>query len=296
MSLWDGKTRGGTSGYKFFIFILRIFPLSVSYFFLYFVAFYFLFITKKNIKALRFYFRIIHKKSLIVTLLYIYKNYLIFGKVLVDKVASMLGFGNKFTYTFEGEELINEIVSQGKGGLLIGAHFGNWEIASHLFNRINRKINIVLMDAEHRQIKTLLENNNNLSLNNVDIITIGSDLDHIIKIKNALQNGELVCIQADRYLDKKTAVEVDFLGHKALFPIGPFKLAKTLNVPVLYTFAVKETSKHYYLHAIKPDILENGNNNLANNLLMGFVEAFSRKVKKFPTQWFNYYQFWLVEE
>jgi predicted LPLAT superfamily acyltransferase len=52
-----------------------------------------------------------------------------FGKVLIDKTAISAGL-DKYTYEFDGIENLRNLLAK-KGGVLISAHIGNFEIAEH---------------------------------------------------------------------------------------------------------------------------------------------------------------------
>ena len=70
------------------------------------------------------YFRDLHKYGVLTSILKIYRNYYVFGQTLLDKIIVMAGIENKFTYDFDGEENLREIVRGGKGGILLSAHVG----------------------------------------------------------------------------------------------------------------------------------------------------------------------------
>ena len=74
----------------------------------------------------------------------VYRNYFWFGQTLIDKIVLMSGLPNKFSFNFDGEENLREMVAGGKGGMLISAHVGNWEIAGFLLKRLDARINIVM--------------------------------------------------------------------------------------------------------------------------------------------------------
>ncbi len=59
----------------------------------------------------------------------IYKNYYWFGQTIIDRVVLTSGIKNSFRFEFEGEENLRAMVNLKKGGLLLSAHIGNWEIA-----------------------------------------------------------------------------------------------------------------------------------------------------------------------
>ena len=179
----------------------------------------------------------------------------------------------------------------GKGGILLSAHIGNWDVAGHLFTRLETRINIVLYDGEHEQIKEYLEGVT--GKRNVNIIVIKNDLSHIYAISDAFSNNELVCMHADRFIEGNKTMTANFLGLEAKFPMGPFLLASKFQVPVSFVFAVKENNLHYHFFAsaIK-DYSTYTKDIVMQQMLNDYAGEMENKVKKYPEQWFNYYDFW----
>lgn len=296
MSSWEGKTRGGVLGYKIFIWTLKTLGISFAYFLLRFVVFYFVFASGKAVTSIFNYFHKMHKYSKIRSLICIFKNYYLFGQVLVDKIAMLAGCQVKFTFDFEGEEYLRQM---DKGGLLISAHVGNWEIAGQLLNRLEKKINIILFDAEHQQIKTYLSEV--LTNRNVNFIVIRDNYSHLLEIKQALADKEIIAMHGDRFIEGNKTVVADFLGKPALFPVGPLNMASRFNVPVSFVFAVKETRKHYHFYATPLlEIPFSRNPKQREISLNDAVKVYVRKLEEilllYPLQWFNYYNFWKVPE
>ena len=199
MPTWQGKSRGTTLGYRIFVGVLRNFGVTPAYWLLRFVALYFWLFSFKSSRPLFHYF---HQKmgyGRLKSLAMLYKNYYRFGQTLIDKVVVMAGIRNKFTYHFDGEENLHKIAALNKGGLLLSAHLGNWEIAGHLLKRLRTRINIVMFDGEHRQIKNYLEKVT--GKRNMNIIVIKDDISHIYAINEAFKKNELVCMHADRFVE-----------------------------------------------------------------------------------------------
>ncbi len=291
MSLWQGKSKGNKSGYQIFVWILKNFGVSPAYFLLRFVVLYFFLFSYKSSRQIYSLYRQKLVFSRFQSILKLYRNYFLLGQSIIDKVVVMSGIKNKFTYHFDGEENLREIASLQKGGMLLSAHIGNWDIAGHLLKRLDTRINIVMFDGEKEQIKEYLDNVTGKKA--VNIIFIKDDLSHIYEISDAFKNNELVCMHADRFLEGNKTIKTEFLGETARFPMGPFVLASRFKVPVSYVFAVKENNLHYHLFASKiKDYghLEKGA--LMQEMLMEFAKEMEIKVKQYPEQWFNYYNFW----
>lgn len=293
MHLWEGKTRGGSFGYGVFIFLLRKVNIRFSYALLRVVAVYFWIFSNKKPLIYFYHNRLQFSKWL--SYKAIYNNYVMLGECLLDKIVVMGEIKNRFTYDFYGEDYLHQLAEDKKGGILIGAHIGNWEIASHLLRRINIKVNIVMLDAEHQKIKKLLQNV--LKKRMVTIIPIKNSYDHLYAIEQALNRGEFIAIHGDRFLPGAKTAHCRFLDEEALFPTGPFYMASKFKAPVCFVSAIKTNVYHYQFKATKPEILPFHGNIKARNLnLKKLIELYVKNleplVRENPTQWFNFYQFW----
>jgi predicted LPLAT superfamily acyltransferase len=144
MANWEGKTRGGLLGYRIFVFFIKTLGIRFAYMFLYFVAPYFIFFSRKSYKAQFFYYRHIHHYTAVKSFFSAYLNFCLLGKTLVDKIAVLSGLRDKYTFNFEGEHYLRQMVSDGTGGILINAHVGNWDIAGQLLERLDTTIHVLM--------------------------------------------------------------------------------------------------------------------------------------------------------
>ncbi len=293
---WSGKSKGGLLGYKIFIFFIKYTNIKVAYFILRFVAFYFFLFSNK--KPSNFYFGKILGYNKRKVLTSIYKNYCLLGEVLIDKIAILAGYSKNFKFDFEGEEYLEEMSTNNNGGLLLGAHMGNWEVAGQLLERIKTKVHIVILDAEHRKLKSFLDNV--MHKKKLNVIPIKDDLSHLFKISEAFKKNEFVAIHGDRFLPGAQTVEIDFLGKKALFPTGPLYIASKNKVPVSFVFTLKESSQRYHFYATKQKIYEypaklKTRKKEIREMVYDYTTSLEKMIKKYPLQWFNYYPFWIEE-
>lgn len=213
------------------------------------------------------------------------------GQSIIDKVVMMAGIKNNFSFDFDGEENLRTMAAMKKGGILLSAHIGNWDVAGHLFTRLETPINIVLYDGEHEQIKQYLEGVT--GKRNMKVIVIKNDLSHIYAISDAFAKNELVCMHADRFVAGNKTLTTGFLGKDARFPMGPFLLASKFKVPVSFVFAVKESKLHYHFFATAiKDYSSLVKEAVMTEMLKDFAGEMEHKLKKYPEQWFNYYDFW----
>ncbi len=292
MPKWQGRSKGNAIGYRIFVFICKKLGVYPAYVVLLFVAFYYFVFSVSSSRHIYSYFRFRIGYGRIKSIVKIYQNYFVFGQTLLDKIIVMAGFGNRFTYEFDGEENLHKIVNQGKGGILISGHVGNWEAAGHLLKRLDTKINIVMYDGEHQKIKEYIKEVTGGP--NFNVIVVKNNISHVYAIGEALQKNELVCLHADRFVEGSKTSARNFLGADARFPVGPFALASTFKVPVSMVFAFKESLTHYHFYG--SSLFENDGSmtrsEYAEKLTATFVKSLEQMVKKYPKQWFNYYNFW----
>ncbi len=239
MAEWEGKSRGTLLGYKIYIFFLRNCGISASYFILRFVIFYYVLFSPRSNKDTYSYFRKRLQFSRWKSILNVYKSYYTFGQTLTDKIAISTGLKEKFTYTHNGIEHIDNLLQKNQGGILISGHIGNFEI-SHYFleDRYSiSKISMVTTMAEHANIQEYMERISMKS--HLKFIVVQEDMSHIFEIHKAIDDGGLVVFTGDRYMPGGKVLNETFLCKVAIFSWGAYVFCSGLKIPVLFVYFMK---------------------------------------------------------
>lgn len=289
MSQWDGKSKGTLLGYKIFVFFIKKFGVRTAYGLLVFVAFYYFLFYPSNFKDIFYYLHQRHGFSKWKSFWKVYMTYFVFGQTIIDKVAISAGMRNQFTYDFDGIEYLKEVLQEHRGGILISAHVGNFEISERFFSELDMsfQINQVTVDQEVSVIKEYLQQITEKST--IKHIYIKEDMSHVFDINDALSSNELICFTGDRYFEGSKVLEAEFLGKKTLFPAGPFHLASRLGVPILFVYVMKEASTHYHLYARRAESVKRRD---AQAVLEAYVKSVEGILCHYPLQWFNFFDFW----
>lgn len=288
---WDGKSKGNATGYAIFIKLIKIGGLKPAYFLLKFVAQYYIWFVPKATQPLydlyknKMGFPEKEARKLIS------KNFLFFGQSLIDKMYVLFNQSeDAFNVNRPGEQAIVAMAEAGKGGILLSAHLGNWEMSGALLKRYNHVYNIVMYEGEDQSIRQYM--NKEGVERKFNIIYIKEDMSHIYEMSAALNRNEFICMHADRFMEGNRIIETEFLGHKAKFPLGPFVLASKLRAPVSFVFALKESDVHYNFFATEAKIYEGRGMEGAQAMLEAYTLELTDKLRKYPHQWFNYFNFW----
>jgi predicted LPLAT superfamily acyltransferase len=282
---WSGRSRGGGFGYRFFIFLIRRAGVGFAYRFLSVVVPYFVVFAPRSTAAAWFYWRRVMGRRVFSALGALFVHYYRFGQTLIDKIAISAGMGNRYRFEFDNYDEFLKILDSGSGVVIIGAHAGNWEAGSSFFGDYARRMNVVLYDAEHEKIKRAMRSASAGA--GVKVIAVNDDgIENILKIKNALDAGEYVCFQGDRYVGGHNAVVVDFMGRRARIPRGPCLVASRMRVPVVFFYAMREPGRTYRFHFVEAA------GRTEKELRDEYLSVTKNIVERYPHQWFNFYKFW----
>lgn len=288
---WSGKSRGGKFGYQFFVYTIRLLGIRCAYFFLAFIAAYFIPFAPKATRAIWSYNRERRKLGVVASIKELYCHYYVFGQTLIDKLAMKAGLGSRYNYKFDNYEHFLEILNSGEGVVMIGAHVGCWEAGAGFFGTYGKRINIVMFDAEHQQIKEVLESNANRA-DDFKIIAVNQDaIAAMLEMKVALNNGEYICFNGDRFVNREHTKRVEILGGEALLPSGPFKIAAKCRVPVIFYYAMREKRRTYRFIF---EVAQFEGRPTDDALVAQYAASLNNIVNKYPRQWFNFYDFWNI--
>jgi predicted LPLAT superfamily acyltransferase len=106
---------------------------------------------------------------------------------------------------------------------------------------------------------------------------------------SALRRNEVVALQGDRALGGRGDRRHAFFGVPALFPLGPFVLARAARAPVLPAFCVLRPDRRYTVSIGEPWMVPTDGE---ADALSRWVSVLETVVRRHPTQWFNFYDVW----
>jgi len=172
-----------------------------------------------------------------------------------------------------------------RGLICLTAHVGNWELAGRLLaGRTGRPTRVVVTEDEARALARWVRRNGD----GVQFVP-RSRATISVELIAALRRGEIVAMQGDRALGGRGDVGVDFFGHPAPFPLGPFRLARAAGVPVVPAFCLLRADARYAVTVGAPLTVRAGGEAEA---LASWVAGLEAIVRRHPTQWFNFFDLW----
>lgn len=287
---WDGKTRGGTFGQRSLFFLLRLINIRAAYVLVAVALPFFLLSRPSHFRAIWRYFRYRQGKSAIGAFFSTVNNYFIFGQVVIDKFYLLSGSRNPFKISIDGLDLHSELSQRTEGFMMLSSHIGNYELAGYSL-KSKKPMNALVFGGENAYLQQ--NRNRSLNVNNITPIVASADMSHLFEIKGALDRGEVVSMPGDRLFGSTKNVVCRFLGADAQFPLGPFITAAQFNAKALAVFVMKESGLRYsaYIKEIVAPTQGSAKQRAAQ-MAQQFAAELEAQLKRYPAQWFNYYEFW----
>ena len=224
------------------------------------------------------------------------KHIFCFSATILDRVYFLTDQFHRFEIKIHGIEHIEAQLASGKGCILLGAHLGSFELLRALAvqNKMPFKI---LMYQDHNAMITKIFNSLNPEIAK-SVINLAND-NAMLEMNERLNSGDMVGMLGDRYIEKDKRLNCQLLGDTVEFPAGPMTLATITKVPVIFFCGVycgKNKYKIYIEKITEATQLSRGKrDDYVRKTTQKYVELIEYYLKKYPYNWFNFYDFWQDE-
>jgi predicted LPLAT superfamily acyltransferase len=240
-----------------------------------------------------------------------YKLLHAFASTVLDRVYFLRGRMDLFDVKVEGNLPVEAEALAGRGAFLLGAHIGSFEALgacrSQSPDRTELRAAMLMFQNNAQHISAVL---GAISLPELrpHIIALGRP-NSMLALRDWLDAGGMAGLLADRTLpgqDESAAkrgnsVELLFLGHRAVFNDGPFRLAAMLRRRVYFMAGLYGGGARY-------DVLFEPLADFTGRLtdpaereqriraaVVAYVERLEVLCRAYPYNWFNFHDFWLED-
>lgn len=306
---WSQMKEAGTlTGMRFIYFLYRVFGRWIFSLIMYPVALYFVLFRPSQRNASHKFLLAHHRQNpsywrMKPNYFHVLLHFKSFAEVILDKLLGWLVEINESDFVLRSPALIEALLEDKRGQLIVGSHFGNLEFCRGFMHRYKSKvINILLYDKHAGNFVKMMQKENQASRLNVFQVD-EFDVSTIMTLRDKINAGEWVFIAGDRIplSGLERTIEVDFLGQSAPLPIGPYMLAKALACPVNFMFAYRHKSENnkvvFDVTAVCDRLVLSRKNKLDD--IRQYAQQFANKLEAHsllaPYQWFNFYDFWNPE-
>ena len=212
-----------------------------------------------------------------------------FAATLLDCVYMSRGNFERFQVTVDGDDLIGDALEAGKGCVLLGSHLGSFDLMMLKNQFLNNRPMTVLMHIDERSRVRRIAG---VDDSKMSIIPIGRP-DSYLRAFGVLERGGIVVVLADRS-EGAAALQSDFFGRPASFPVGPHALAARAGARVLMGFGLYQGGTSYRIEFIEfgPPAPRASRGGALQPVVDRYAALLEQYARRYPKNWFNFYPYW----
>ncbi len=218
-----------------------------------------------------------------------YVNHCRFAEVVIDRFATFAG--KKYQLTINGYDEFQKLADGEEGFMLFSSHIGCYEIIGYTLMSKAKRLNALVFGGEKATVMEGRERQ--FESNHIRMIPILPDMSHLFLVNEALANHEIVSMPADRSVGSPKTLTTNFMGIDAKFPLGPFSVATMRGLEVLAINVLKTSAKSYAVYITPlPYDKQSPRKVQMQQLADSYARELESRIKEYPEQWFNFYDFW----
>ncbi|HQP10662.1 MAG TPA: lysophospholipid acyltransferase family protein, partial [Candidatus Omnitrophota bacterium] len=278
--------------YKIGLFLLRHLPPKLSYKLATFVSDLQYFFSFRDRRAVSNNLRNILPASDKISFLTkdVFRN---FGRYLCEFFQMREMVDGKFiknNVRIEGIDRLDRILKEGKGGIIVTGHIGNWELGGVLLSVLGYPLMAIALPHKERPVNDLF--NSQRESKGVTVVPPTGALRRCIE---QLRANKLVALVADRDFSH-AGVAVDFLGKKMIVPKGPAMFSLKTGAPIVPMFLIRNTDKTFTMFCCEPIYPPQENKDqdepgVILGLMRRYLSVMEEKIRQYPSQWLLFREF-----
>lgn len=202
-----------------------------------------------------------------------------------------------FDVDAEGMERWQRATAPGRGAVLVTGHIGNWEMASTLpATREGKRVHVVREEEMDPRAQAFVESRlkRRAGEGYVTHFAAAQDPRLGLELREALERGEVVSLQADRPRRGGRVVETTLFDRPYAVPSGPLALARQAAVPLLPVFVFRLGERRYRVRFGSLITVERGSDRRAEMAAAAreLAEELEGAIRFRPHQWFVFRELW----
>jgi len=195
-----------------------------------------------------------------------------------------------FDFTPDQKAEHDRIRAEGRGGILLSPHLGNWEMLVFAYSAMYEPISYLARPLDNPLIEEMTHKTRTRFGNRP--INKSNSVGEAVKV---LRQGEILGILADVNAHPKEGVFVPFFGIQACTPAGPALLAMRTNAVIIPIACVWDEAARRY-RVVQGKVIDPANTGDREADILSTTAAFTseveRLVREYPEQWLWIHKRW----
>ncbi len=190
---------------------------------------------------------------------------------------------------FHNIELLDQVLAQGNGLILLSGHFGNFEWLAHYFGLKGYKVSGIVKHQSNPYVDRLVESMR--TRNGARLIYTKNAMAEGTKV---LEQKEILALVADQDARHK-GVFVDFMGVPSSTPVGPAVFRLRSGAPMYFIISIRKDYGEFdvWMEPVLPDFKKDEvNDRNIFEITQKHTTVLEKWVRKYPEQWFWVHRRW----
>lgn len=187
--------------------------------------------------------------------------------------------------SFEGKEHLDRALAQGKGVIIVSAHFGNFPLMLLRLAQEGYAANAIIRRTRDEKIEEYFQRQRtSLGLNTIYSHPRQECVAESLKV---LRNNGFLFIPLDQNFGSGSGVFVEFFGEKAATATGPVVFALRAGAPIVPMFIVRDsldTHKILIEPAMAIERQANEKQTIEHNIAR-ITQVIERYIRRYPQEW-----------
>ncbi len=218
-----------------------------------------------------------------------------FGKYLAEFFTMTQFLNDDFMKTkvhLTGTENLNEVLKYGKGGIVVSAHLGNWEMAGGVMSLLGYPMSVVALSHRDPRVNKFFNDQREFFGTTVIPTTTAIRL-----CMQHAQANRLVALLSERDFSEHGLV-MDFLGKPTRIPKGAALFSLKTGAPVIPCFFMRGAKGDFiarYEKPIYPPAAVRGkvSDEELGRMIVRYTGVIEEQIRKDPAQWLMFRKFWV---
>lgn len=224
-----------------------------------------------------------------------YDLFLHYSHMLSDTYGMHLGLPIDVEVESHHREHMLDALKLGRGAIVMTGHLGMWQIGPFLAEwRGLPPLHMAMAEEPNPMVQAFEQR----FRERFRVVYTTQSPFSALSLATALREGMLVGMQLDRHLGEH-AIELPMCGRTAWFPTGPATLARATGAPLVPSFFLIEPPRpgqrrRRLVQHIEPRIEVARTRDRAADVAEAtarLVASYERFVRAFPSQWYQFYDF-----
>lgn len=187
---------------------------------------------------------------------------------------------------------LDHLLAAGKGAIIVGGHFGNWELGGVALRLLHGYPLTVVGRPEPSAVVGTIRRRMRESLG-IDTLEIGQMLDTALRIRGLLASNGIVAMLIDRHLGRDR-VDVDFFGRQTAFLKTPAMIGYLSGAPLLPAFMIRRANGQFAGQLGEPIFVDETPRAeiSVQAATQRFATQLEEKVREYPHLWYQFYGYW----